>query len=170
MPQRLRLRNVSQIVGEVNADMPLKVNYEDLADQVGARLGPTAWLVIDQARIDRFAEATDDHQWIHVDPEAAADGPFGATIAHGYLTLSLVNRFLPDLLTVTDASMGVNYGCEKVRFPSPVRVGSRIRGKGELVNAEPAGSGLQVLVRVTIEIEGQDRPACVADTLSRFFP
>ena len=150
--------------------MGLNVNYEDLADQVGARLGPTEWLVIDQARIDRFAEATDDHQWIHVDPQAAADGPFGGTIAHGYLTLSLVNRFMPELLTVTDASMGVNYGCEKVRFPSPVRVGSRIRGKGELVSAEPVGGGLQVLVRVTVEIEGQDRPACVADTLSRFFP
>ncbi|MXX29910.1 MAG: MaoC family dehydratase [Gammaproteobacteria bacterium] len=148
----------------------MNVSYGDLSGRVGARLGPTAWLVIDQARIDRFAEATDDHQWIHVDPQAAADGPFGATIAHGYLTLSLVNRFMPDLLTVADASMGVNYGCEKVRFPSPVRVGSRIRGKGELVSVEPAGGGLQVLVRVTVEIEGQDRPACVADTLSRFFP
>lgn len=148
----------------------MNVSYGDLSGRVGARLGPTAWLVIDQARIDRFAEATDDHQWIHVDPQAAADGPFGATIAHGYLTLSLVNRFMPDLLTVADASMGVNYGCEKVRFPSPVRVGSRIRGKGELVSVEPVGDGLQVLVRVTVEIEGQDRPACVADTLSRFFP
>ncbi|MCZ0943773.1 MAG: MaoC family dehydratase [Gammaproteobacteria bacterium] len=148
----------------------MNVRYGDLAGRVGARLGPTEWLVIDQARIDRFAEATDDHQWIHVDPQAAADGPFGATIAHGYLTLSLVNRFMPDLLTVADAAMGVNYGCEKVRFPSPVRVGSRIRGTGELVSAEPAGDGLQVLVRVTVEIEGQQRPACVADTLSRFFP
>ena len=150
--------------------MGLNLNYEDLADHVGARLGPTEWLAIDQARIDRFAEATDDHQWIHVDPQAAADGPFGATIAHGYLTLSLVNRFMPDLLTVADAAMGVNYGCEKIRFPSPVRVGSRIRGRGELVSARPAGDGLQVLVRVTIEIEGQQRPACVADTLSRFYP
>lgn len=148
----------------------MEVNYGNLAGQVGARLGPTAWLAIDQARIDRFAEATDDHQWIHVDPVAAADGPFGATIAHGYLTLSLVNRFMPDLLTVTDASMGVNYGCEKVRLPSPVRVGSRIRGAGELVSVGPAGGGLQVLVRVTVEIEGQERPACVADTLSRFYP
>ena len=148
----------------------MEVNYGDLAGQVGARLGPTAWLAVDQARIDRFAEATDDHQWIHVDPVAAADGPFGTTIAHGYLTLSLVNRFLPDLLTVANASMGVNYGCEKVRFPSPVRVGSRIRGTGELVSVELAGGGLQVLVRVTVEIEGQERPACVADTLSRFFP
>ncbi len=149
--------------------MTLNVRYEDLADQVGARLGPTQWLAIDQARIDRFAKATDDHQWIHVDPVAAADGPFGATIAHGYLTLALVNRFLPELLTVANASMGVNYGCEKVRFPSPVRVGSRIRGSGVLVSVERVGGGLQVLVRVTVEIEGQERPACVADTLSRFF-
>ena len=148
----------------------MKVNYGDLGGQVGARLGPTAWLAIDQARIDQFAEATDDHQWIHVDPVAAAEGPFGATIAHGYLTLALVNRFMPDLLTVADAAMGVNYGCDRVRFPSPVRVGSRIRGIGELLSVEPAGGGLQVLVRVTVEIEGQDRPACVADTLSRFFP
>ena len=148
----------------------MNVSYGDLSGRVGARVGPTAWLAIDQARIDRFADATDDHQWIHVDPVAAADGPFGATIAHGYLTLSLVNRFMPDLLTVVDASMGVNYGCEKVRFPSPVRVGSRLRGTGELVSVEPAGGGLQVLVRVTVEIEGQERPACVADTLSRFFP
>ena len=148
----------------------LKVTYEQLTEQVGAKLGPTEWITIDQARIDLFADATDDHQWIHVDAEAAADGPFGATIAHGYLTLSLVNRFMPDLLTVTNTSMGVNYGCDKVRFPSPVKVGSRIRGGGEVVSVEPAGQGLQVLVRVTVEIEGQDRPACVVDTLSRFYP
>ncbi len=148
----------------------LQVTYEQLTEQVGARLGPTDWMTIDQARIDLFADATDDHQWIHVDETAAADGPFGATIAHGYLTLSLVNSFMPDLLTVTNTSMGVNYGCDKVRFPSPVKVGSRIRGRGEVVSVEPAGQGLQVLVRVTVEIEGQDRPACVADTLSRFYP
>ena len=148
----------------------LKVTYEQLTEQVGAKLGPTEWMTIDQARIDLFADATDDHQWIHVDAKAAADGPFGATIAHGYLTLSLVNRFMPDLLTVTHTSMGVNYGCDKVRFPSPVKVGSRIRGRGEVVSVEPAGQGLQVLVRVTVEIEGQDRPACVVDTLSRFYP
>ena len=148
----------------------LKVTYEQLTEQVGAKLGPTEWMTIDQARIDLFADATDDHQWIHVDPEAAAKGPFGATIAHGYLTLSLVNSFMPDLLTVTNTSMGVNYGCDKVRFPSPVKVGSRVRGRGEVVSVEPAGQGLQALVRVTVEIEGQDRPACVVDTLSRFYP
>ena len=148
----------------------LQVTYEQLTEQLGAKLGPTEWMTIDQARIDLFADATDDHQWIHVDAKAAADGPFGATIAHGYLTLSLVNSFMPDLLTVTNTSMGVNYGCDKVRFPSPVKVGSRIRGRGEVVSVEPAGQGLQVLVRVTVEIEGQDRPACVVDTLSRFYP
>ena len=148
----------------------LNVTYEQLTKQVGAKLGPTEWMMIDQARIDLFADATDDHQWIHVDAEAAADGPFGATIAHGYLTLSLVNRFMPDLLTVTNTSMGVNYGCDKVRFPSPVKVGSRIRGVAEVISVEPAGKGLQALVRVTVEIEGQDRPACVVDTLSRFYP
>lgn len=148
----------------------MQVDYDQLSDQVGAELGPTEWMMIEQARIDLFADATNDHQWIHVDPEAAAGGPFGATIAHGYLTLSLVNSFMPELLTVKNISMGVNYGCEKVRFPSPVKVGARIRGRGELASVEPAGEGLQVLVRVTVEIENQDRPACVVDTLSRFYP
>lgn len=150
--------------------MTLSVEYQELTGQVGATLGPTDWMTIDQARIDLFAQATDDHQWIHVDPVAAADGPFGATIAHGYLTLALVNSFMPRFLTVTNASMGVNYGCEKVRFPSPVTVNSRIRGRGEVVSVEPAGTGLQVLVRVTVEIEGREKPACVVDTLSRFYP
>ena len=148
----------------------MHVDYHQLTEQLSAELGPTEWMRIDQERIDLFADATNDHQWIHVDSEAAAQGPFGATIAHGYLTLSLVNSFMPELLTVTNTSMGVNYGCEKVRFPSPVKVGSRIRGRGELVSAESAGQGMQVLVRVTVEIEGQDRPACVVDTLSRFYP
>ena len=149
--------------------MGMKVSYDSLTERVGAHLGPTDWMTVDQARIDLFADATNDRQWIHVDPVAAAEGPFGATIAHGYLTLALVNSFLPDLLTVTETSMGVNYGCERVRFPHPVTVGSRIRGRGEVISVEPAGGGLQVLVRVTVEIEGGDRPACVVDTLSRFY-
>ena len=149
--------------------MGMKVSYDSLTEQVGAHLGPTDWMTVDQARIDLFADATNDHQWIHVDPVAAAAGPFGATIAHGYLTLALVNSFLPDLLTVTDTSMGVNYGCERVRFPHPVTVGSRIRGRGEVISVEPAGEGLQVFVRVTVDIEGGNRPACVVDTLSRFY-
>ncbi|MDP4916262.1 MAG: MaoC family dehydratase, partial [Haliea sp.] len=127
-------------------------------------------LEIEQRRIDLFAEATGDHQWIHVDPERAAKGPFGKTIAHGYLTLSLANLFLPQLLQVSNVSMGVNYGCDKVRFPAPVPVGSRVRGCGEIVTAESVKGGVQVVVRVTIEVEGSDRPACVIDTISRFFP
>jgi len=141
-----------------------------LLDSAGTHLGSTDWLQIDQQRIDLFAEATGDHQWIHVDPERAAQGPFGKTIAHGYLTLSLANLFLPQLLQVDNVSMGVNYGCDKVRFPAPVPVGSRVRGSGEILSAEEVKGGVQVVVRVTIEVEGSDRPACVIDTISRFFP
>lgn len=137
---------------------------------VGQHLGHSQWLEIDQRRIDLFAEATGDHQWIHVDPERAAQGPFGKTIAHGYLTLSLANLFLPEIMRVDNTSMGVNYGCEKARFPAPVSVGSRVRGGGEIVSAEEVKGGVQVVVRMTIEIEGSDRPACVIDTISRFFP
>jgi len=142
----------------------------ELLGKEGLALGASDWLEIDQQRINQFADATGDHQWIHVDPERAADGPFGKTIAHGYLTLSLANLFLPQLMTVENVSMGVNYGCEKVRFPAPVPVGSRIRGSGEIISAEEVKGGVQVVVRVTIEIEGGDRPACVIDTISRFFP
>ena len=147
----------------------MNIQLADLPGAQGQALGPTEWLTIDQARIDQFADATDDHQWIHVDQERAKDGPFGQTIAHGYLTLSLVNRFLPDLVTVEGASMGVNYGCEKVRFPAPVPVGSRIRGVGEIVGVSEVKGGQQMVVRVTVEIEGGDRPACVVDTISRFY-
>ena len=141
-----------------------------LLEAVGSELGPTDWLEIDQTRINLFADATGDHQWIHVDPERAKDGPFGATIAHGYLTLSLANLFLPQLMEVHNVSMGVNYGCEKVRFPAPVPVGSRVRGRGEILTAEEMKGGVQVVVRVTVEVEGADRPGCVVDTISRFFP
>jgi acyl dehydratase len=115
-----------------------------------------------------FAEATGDHQWIHVDPVKAAAGPFGECIAHGYLTLSLVNYFLPQLIDVQNISMGVNYGCDKIRFPGVVKAGSKIRGAGEIVSCELAGAGVQVVIRVVIEVEGQERPACVADTISRY--
>ena len=142
----------------------------DLLDAVGKHLGFSDWEAVDQQRIDQFANATGDHQWIHVDPDKAADGPFGKTIAHGYLTLSMANLFLPQVMQVDNTSMGVNYGCEKVRFPSPVPVGSRIRGGGEVMSAEEVKGGIQVVVRMTIEIEGADRPACVVDTISRFFP
>ena len=141
-----------------------------LLSAAGQQLGHTDWLDIKQARIDLFADATGDHQWIHVDPEKAKDGPFGATIAHGYLTLSLANLFLPDLMAVQSVAMGVNYGCDRVRFPAPVPVGSRVRGAGEVISAEEVKGGVQVVVRITVEIEGSDRPACVVDTISRFFP
>lgn len=145
-------------------------NPAGLLEAAGRHLGYSDWLQIDQARIDLFAEATGDHQWIHVDPERAASGPFGKTIAHGYLTLSLANLFLPQIMRVDNISMGVNYGCEKVRFPAPVPVGSRVRGGGEIISAEEVKGGVQVVVRMTIEIEGSERPACVIDTISRFFP
>ena len=141
-----------------------------LKDAVGQVLGSSDWLEIDQARVNLFADATGDHQWIHVDPERAQSGPFGKCIAHGYLTLSLVNMFLPQIVDVQGISMGVNYGCGKVRFPSPVPVGSRVRGTGELVEVEEVKGGEQATVRVTVEIEGSDRPACVVDTISRYFP
>ncbi len=140
-----------------------------LAASPGA-LGHSEWLPIDQQRIDLFAEATGDHQWIHVDPERARNGPFGACIAHGYLSLSLVNYFLPQLCRVETFSVGVNYGCNRVRFPAPVKVGSRVRGAGELLTVEEvADGGVQAVIRVTVEIEGGERPGCVADTISRFY-
>lgn len=142
----------------------------DLAAKQGESLGHTEWLSIEQDRINLFADATGDHQWIHVDPEKAKDGPFGACIAHGYLTLALVNYFLPQLIDVQGIKMGVNVGLDKVRFPMAVPAGSRIRGIGELVSVEEIKGAIQSVVRVTVEIEGQDRPACVADTISRYFP
>ena len=137
---------------------------------VGQDLGTTEWLRISQERIQTFADATGDHQWIHVDPERARQGPFGTTIAHGYLTLSLANLFLPQLVQYEGLKMGVNYGCDKVRFPAPVPVGSHVRGHGQVMAAEPvAGDGVQVTVRITVQIEGSDKPGCVVDTISRLF-
>lgn len=146
-------------------------NPRDLLGKEGMELGVSDWIEIDQKRIDAFADATEDHQWIHVDPERAKDGPFGSTIAHGYLTMSLVNKFLPEIVEVHGISMGVNYGSDKLRFPAPVPVGSRIRGRAELVKAEEVKNGaIQSTVRVTVEIDGSDRPACVVDTISRYMP
>lgn len=142
----------------------------DLASAVGQPLGASEWLEITQDRINQFAEATGDHQWIHVDPERAKDGPFGACIAHGYLTQSLVNYFLPQIVEVRGISMGVNYGADRLRFPAPVPVGSRIRGNGELISVDEVKGGVQAVVRVTVEIEGGDRPGCVIDTISRYYP
>ncbi len=141
---------------------------DDLSAAVGTHLGHSDWVEIDQDRIDLFAESTGDHQWIHVDPERATAGPFGATIAHGYLTLSMTNQFLPRIVRVDGISMGVNYGVDRVRFPSPVVVGSRVRGGAELVQVDEVSGGVQAVIRITVEIEGSDRPACVVDSVSRF--
>ena len=143
---------------------------QELLDNVGEELGETEWLEIDQKRINLFADATGDHQWIHVDTERAAKGPFGAPIAHGYLTASLANYFLPQLLNVQGTSMGVNYGCDKIRFPAPVPVGSRVRGTASITSVEETkDGGIQAKVTVKIEIEGESRPACVIETISRFY-
>lgn len=146
-------------------------NPRDLLGKEGTKLDTADWLTIDQPRIDAFAECTGDHQWIHVDPVRAKDGPFGATIAHGYLTLSLVNLFMPQIVEVRRFSAGVNVGMDKTRFLSPVIVGSRIRGTGEIVSVEEVkGGAIQAVIRVTVEIEGKDKPACVVDTINRYFP
>ena len=141
-----------------------------LMGQQGKLLGPTDWLLIDQDRVNGFAEVTGDRQWIHVDPDKAKDGPFGGTIAHGYLTMSLANFFLPDLIEVRGFSHAVNVGADRLRFLSPVKVGSRIRAAGEIMTVEEIKGAVQSVVRVTIEIEGSEKPACVIDTISRYYP
>ncbi len=139
----------------------------DLEPLVGQEIGTSAWLVVDQARIDRFAEATGDRQWIHVDPVRAAAGPFGTTIAHGYLTLSLLTELFASGFAIDDVKMGVNYGLNRVRFPTPVPSGSRLRARFRLLGYEPLPGGAQLSVEATVEIEGAGKPACVAETVSR---
>jgi acyl dehydratase len=142
---------------------------DDLRNAVGEHLGHSDWHVIDQERIDRFADATGDHQWIHVDPEMAKAGPFGTTIAHGYLTLSLIPWLMSEVVAYEGVKMGVNYGCNKVRFPAPVKVNSRVRAGAELIEAQDVGGGVQVVNRITIEVEGAEKPSCVAETVSRIY-
>ncbi|MGW1162975.1 MaoC family dehydratase [Streptomyces sp. NPDC002513] len=144
-------------------------SVDALKAAVGQHLGYTDWLEIDQKRIDLFADATGDHQWIHVDPEKAASGPFGTTIAHGYLTLSLLPLFGPQLIRVEGATMGVNYGTNKVRFPAPVPVGSRLRATAAITGVEDVPGGVQVAVAFTVEREGGDKPVCVAESVSRYY-
>ena len=139
----------------------------DLEPLVGQEIGTSGWLVVDQARIDRFAEATGDRQWIHVDPVRAAAGPFGTTIAHGYLTLSLLPELFASSFAIDDVKMGVNYGLNRVRFPTPVPSGSRLRARFRLLRYEPLPGGAQLSVEATVEIEGAGKPACVAETVSR---
>ena len=150
--------------------MPTAFNsFDDLRAEVGTHLGFTDWVAIDQARVDLFAEATGDNQWIHVDVERAnAESPFGGPIAHGYLTLALSNLFLPQLLEVPAASRGVTYGTGKVRFPAPVPVGSRIRGGAEITAVDEVGGGLQTTITITVEVEGTEKPACVIESLTRW--
>jgi len=142
----------------------------DLLGMVGAKLGPTAWVRVEQDRVDRFADCTGDHQWIHVDVARAKDGPFGGTIAHGYLTMSMINLFLPDLLEVRGFAHAVNVGLDRLRFLAPVVTGSRIRAVSEIVSVEEIKGAIQAVVRVTIEIENNEKPALIADTISRYFP
>ena len=141
---------------------------QDLLGAVGADLGVTDWVTITQDQIDKFAEATLDNQWIHVDTERAKAGPFGTPIAHGYLTMSLAAHFLAQLVHVSGISMGINYGAEKVRFPSPVPVGSRLRGRGEILDAKEVPGGVQATTRITIEREGSEKPAAVVEAVSRY--
>ena len=140
-----------------------------LKELVGTHLGYSEWLEITQERVNTFADATGDHQWIHVDPEKAAAGPFGAPIAHGYLTLSLFIPLFTELLDVQGVTTKVNYGLNKVRFPSPVKVGSKIRLVGRLADVEDVPGGVQITVDGTIEIEGAPKPAAVLQSLSRFY-
>jgi acyl dehydratase len=138
-------------------------------DFVGQHLGYSEWHLIDQAQVNLFADATGDHQWIHVDPEAAKDGPFGGTIAHGYLTLALAPVFLGEVLQVDGISMGVNYGCNKVRFPSPVMVGSKLRVGVAVAGVEDVTGGVQVTLDLTLECEGAAKPNCVAQVVYRYY-
>jgi acyl dehydratase len=142
----------------------------DLEAAIGQEIGPTEWFTVDQARINGFADDTEDHQWIHVDQERAAAGPFGTTVAHGFLTLSLLPYFSSQLRSVEGVRMGINYGLDRVRFPTPVAIGSRLRARSTLISLDKVGEGaVQLVNRVTVEVEGSAKPACVADTVSRFY-
>lgn len=143
---------------------------QELQSAVGKHLGYSPWMTMEQDRIDKFADATNDHQWIHVDVERAKKGPFGATIAHGYLTLSLVSSFMPQIFEVRGFEFAVNYGTNKVRFPNAVKAGARIRGGAEVLSVEEAKGGILSVVRVTVEIEGEERPGCIAEAVSLYFP
>jgi acyl dehydratase len=142
----------------------------ELEEAVGTHLGHSEWHTVNQDQIDAFAAATGDHQWIHVDPAKAAEGPFGSTVAHGFLTLSLLPMLTWQVYKVEGVKMGVNYGADKLRFPSPVPVGSRVRAGVELTSVTPNKLGYQIATRVTIELDGSDKPACVVDMLAVVVP
>ena len=145
--------------------------FNDLTELVaaeGVQLGPTEWLEITQERVNLFADATEDHQWIHVDPDRAADGPFGGTIAHGLLTLSLLPHFTHQLYTVGNVAMAINYGYNKVRFITPVRVGAKLRARAEITAVAQLDNAVQATLTTTVEIEGAPKPAAVAESIVRF--
>ncbi len=144
------------------------IPYADLADSLGVRFGPTPWSRVTQPQVNGFADLTHDHQWIHVDEERARSGPFGTTIAHGYLTLSLVPFFLGQLLEVTGTTMAVNYGLEKVRFPAPVPVGASLRASAEIVDVQPGPGSKQMTTRVAVACDATEKPVCVADVVILF--
>ena len=141
----------------------------DLRALVGQELGVSEWMTVTQEQINKFAEATGDHQWIHIDPERAKAGPFGTTIAHGFLTLSLIPEIAQSAMAIDDVRMSVNYGLNRVRFMAPVPSGSRLRGHLKLAAFEPIAGGAQLITEITIEREGADKPACVAETVARRF-
>jgi acyl dehydratase len=145
------------------------MKISELRDNVGKELGSSSWHEITQERIDTFARATDDHQWIHVDPDMAAQGPFGTTVAHGYLTLSLAPALMSEIWEFEDVQMGINYGLNRVRFPAPVPVGSKVRATAKLQSVEEIANGVQIVVECTFEREGGDKPVCVAETVSRLY-
>ena len=143
-------------------------SLDELAGAVGEHLGYSGWQPVTQDRVNLFADATDDHQWIHIDAEKAAAGPFGTTIAHGFLTLSLLSAFGPQIYKVNGIKMGINYGLNKVRFPQPVKVGAQVRAGAELVEVTDIPGGKQAVTRWTVEIDGEAKPACVAEWVTRF--
>ncbi len=145
------------------------IDMASLREAAGKHLGYTDWQEMTQERVDQFADATDDHQFIHVDVERAKETPFGGTIAHGYLTLSLAAPVMTELMRVSDVKVGLNYGLDKVRFPAPLPVGKRWRGGGEIIEVSEVPGGLQVKTKVTIEVEGGEKPACVAECLVRLY-
>jgi acyl dehydratase len=147
----------------------ITTDFSGLASLAGRHAGYTEWREMEQERVDRFADATDDHQWIHVDVERARNSPFGGTIAHGYLTLALVAPIIGELVRVSDAATGINYGLDRVRFPAPLLVGARWRGGVEILEVDEIAGGAQIKLRATIEVQGATKPALVADALVRLY-
>ncbi|MCY1158476.1 MAG: MaoC family dehydratase [Citricoccus sp.] len=154
---------------DVRESSTLRTTIDGIPELVGHTFGPSSWFQVTQDDVDAYAQVSRDHNPIHVDPAAAARSPFGRTVAHGYLTLSLVVPLMAEVFEVTDMGTGMNYGLDRLRFPAPVPVGARIRLRGEVLDTAPLNDGQQVTVRVTFEVEGSAKPACVADLLLRYY-